>query len=65
MKPYKIWLLPLIATAVIGVTLVYSALAAPDTDTGGSATEVARRFLLKKARRTSTMEYRIKSTPDR
>lgn len=49
MEPYKIWLLPLIVTSVIGVTLVYSALAAPDTDTGGSATEAARRFLLEKS----------------
>ncbi len=49
MEPYKIWLLPLIATAIIGVTLVYSALAVPDTETSGSASEVARRFLLEKS----------------
>ncbi len=49
MKPYKIWLLPLIATVVIGVTLVYSALAAPDANTGESATEIAKRFLLEES----------------
>ncbi|MBI2938688.1 MAG: hypothetical protein HYY22_10850 [Thaumarchaeota archaeon] len=49
MEPYKIWLLPLIVTAVIGVTLAYSALAAPDSDTSGSATEIAMRFLLEKS----------------
>jgi hypothetical protein len=36
------------ATVVIGVTLVYSALAAPNVNTGESAIEIAKEFLFEK-----------------
>ena len=59
MKPYKIWLLPLIVTAVIGVSLAYSALATPRIVNDESAVGAARRFLLEKS-----PTYRYDRVPD-